>query len=154
VDWRNQRRRLCLHYFVSTIKTDIIESLPSIVCRYGCILLRCADEPDSDHGTEKPANSTDETKGFAGSPPIAYSIMSDPPPAECTTAAVVVIEKVDEETERSEPGGGEDKARWPGKKASREWTEPHQAEEDRDAGNDFDIDEAFLGPCAGFVERV
>lgn len=42
---------------------------------------------------------------------------------------------------------------WPREKARRERDQPEQAEEYRDAGNDFGVDPAGLGPWVDVIER-
>jgi hypothetical protein len=131
-----------------------MRSLPSIVGCHTSILLDSAHEPNTDDGAEKPANGANKAEGLTGSPSIAHSAMCDSTPAKCATAAAILTQSVDEETEGGEPGGREDKVHWPVDEAACKGEKPNQAEEDRDAGDDFSVDEAFLRPCVGFVGGI
>lgn len=106
------------------------------------IALRALTDPvQAQQRRDQPANSAQKRK----------SLIRLPGPAVGTTeaqarpvkgAATAAIEPVDEQTERDEPGDGEDEIGGPVDEAPREREEPNDGEEDGEAGDDFGVDEA------------
>jgi hypothetical protein len=67
---------------------------------------------------------------------------------------VLIIERINQEPESSKPCRRKEQVHGPVEEAGREGEKPEQAEEQRDAGDDFDVDEALLGPGVEFVVGV
>ena len=130
------------------------KNLPSVARSHSSILPGSTYEPDPDDGAEEPEDGTQEAERFTGSPPIANATMGDAAPAESATTAAIVAERVDQKTEGSEPGGGEDQVHGPVEEATAEREEPDQAKEDGQASDDFNVDEARSGPRVGMVVTV
>lgn len=60
-------------------------------------------------------------------------------------AAAAVAEKVDEQAKDDEPGDGEDEVGRPVDKGAGKGQQPEERQEEREAGGDFDVDEAAEG---------
>ena len=135
-------------------------------------------EPDPHRRTHKPETGADERKRLGRAPLVAEAAVGNAAPVESRALAAGAVEDIDEEAEGGEPGEGEEDVEGPVEDAAREWEEPvgeggwlvgggaeagglvgmkgegevglsEDACEDRDAGDDFGVDEAFLGPGGG-----
>ena len=127
-------------------------------------------EPDPHRRTHKPKTGADERKRLGRAPLVAEAAVGNAAPVESRALAAGAVEDIDEEAEGGEPGKGEEDVEGPVEDAAREWEEPvgeggllfgvgrkgegevglpEDACEDRDAGDDFGVDEAFLGPGGG-----
>jgi len=111
-------------------------------------------DPQADSGAGEPEDGAQEAEGLARSPAVAEAAVGNPVPVEDTAAAAMVAEGVDEEAERGKPGEREHQVDGPVDEATGEGDEPDQGENNGEAGYDFGVDKACLGPGVGVVEAV
>lgn len=96
-------------------------------------------EPESHHRTEDPHNGRQEGKRLCGAISTAESMEANNVPVKGVSA--LIIQVFDEQTERCEPGEREKDVHGPMEEAAGEGKEPEEREKERDAGDDFDVDE-------------
>lgn len=106
------------------------------------ITLRALAHPvQTQQRRDQPANSAQERKRLIRLPrPTVGTTEAQVRPVK--GAATAAVEPVDEQTERDEPGDGEDEVGGPVDEASGKGKEPDDGEEDGEAGDDFGVDEA------------
>jgi hypothetical protein len=92
----------------------------------------CAGEPEA---------GAQEGKGLVGLPLAACVVVIQAAPLE-GTAAVDLVDPVDEDTEGGEPGSGHDQIEGVMHECRSEWKKPDQREQSAQGGDDFSVDSA------------